>query len=231
MNKLTFLTESKNIDAIPYPYPAEKVLPDWFKNMGLKADKSKPNLMKNVSMKVCPGIQDTLKTGYIVPAWCDFYVDLSGPTVKFESASGENFFTAFSPNVGRNFPFPEDHEGVFLKFRSPWRLASNNNLSVIVSQPKYQFNLPWQMYEGIMDLGPYIADINFIITAKRGSILEFKRGDPLIHLFPFETANFKADVKAFDDTTLQKLERQVQLFKSFAFGGFFKTLYKNKKFE
>jgi hypothetical protein len=232
MKNINFVTESENIDAIPCPRPAVEFLPDWYKNMSSKMDENKPSHINNPTMKMCPGIYDILRIGYIVPAWCDFYIDLTSPEqgVGFESSSGEDFLSVFPISASRGFSFPEDHESLFLKFRTPWKIQSDDNLSVLVSQPKYQYNLPYTMYEGSMDVGPFIADINFIISVKKGSFIEFKRGDPLIHLIPFETNSFKSTIKPIDDSIYAEWKRQMRAMKSYALGGFLKTFHKTKKF-
>jgi hypothetical protein len=233
MKHLEFITDAENIGAIPHPAPADQFLPGWFKQMSSKMDEHKISHINNPTMKVCPGVHDILKMGYVIPAWCDFYVDLTTPEqgVGFEASSGEDFLDVFPISASRGFPFPADHEQLFLKFRSPWRVQSKENLSVLVSQPKYQCNLPYQVYEGSMDIGPYIADINFIITVKRGSYIEFKRGDPLLQLIPFTTESFESIITAVDDTIYANWKKQMRAIKSYAFGGFFNTFHKTKTYK
>ena len=231
MKKLTFLTDDINIDAIPYPAPASDFMPDWYKNMPSKANKEKRSNIFNASMKVCPGIHDIMRAGYIIPAWCDFYLDLTKHEAKFESSNGERFYSVMPQVANKNFPFPKGHETLFFKFRTPWRIESNSELSVLVTSPKYKFDLPYQMYEGVMDINPYIAELNFIISVPRGGYVEFKRGDPLIQIIPFATNSFTHTVKAIDNSMLTRINRQAQYFKSFAFGGFLKSLYRRKTFE
>jgi hypothetical protein len=231
MKKITFITDPINIDAIPYPVPAGKYTPDWFKSMGPKADVSKKSLINNVTMKVCPGVHDIFNVGYIIPAWCDFYIDITGGGLKFESSNNEQFLTVFPPPTSPGFPFPKTHQPTFFKFKTPWRIQSADPLTALVSQPKYQFDLPYQVYEGVMDIGPYVADLNFIISMEKNRYLEFKRGDPLLHVIPFSNDHFKASVGPIDDSLLLKLNRQMQAIKSYALGGYFKTLHKKKSYE
>ena len=104
-------------------------------------------------------------------------------------------------------------------------------MSVLVTEPKYRFNNLYTVYEGAMDVGPYIADVNFIISVKQGSYVEFKRGEPLVQLIPFETNNFKSEIKPKDDAIYATWKQQLRSMKSYAFGGFFKTFHKTKTFE
>lgn len=233
MKSLSFITDAENIGAIPHPVPASGCMPAWYKTMSSKMDEHKPSHINNPTMKVCPGIHDILKLGYMVPAWCDFYIDLTNPDrgVGFESSSGDDFLDIFPLSASRGFTFPEGHAPMFLKFRSPWRIQSTDNLSVLVTAPKYQFNNSYTVYDGAMDVGPFIADVNFIISVKQGSYIEFKRGEPLLQLIPFETNSFKSDVKPVDDSIYAKWKQQMRSMKSYAFGGFFKTFHKNKTFS
>jgi hypothetical protein len=232
MKHISFITDAENIGAIPHPVPAGECMPNWYKGMSAKMDEANPSYINNQTMKICPGIHDVLKLGYMIPAWCDFYIDLSNPDrgVAFESSTGDDFLDIFPLSSSRGFTFPEGHAPIFLKFRSPWRVQSNDNLSVLVTQPKYQFNKLYSVYDGAMDVGPFIADINFIISAKQGSYIEFKRGDPLVQLIPFETNSFKSEIKPVDDSIYATWKQQIRSMKSYAIGGFFKTFHKGKTF-
>lgn len=230
-NKIKFIADEQLIGAIPHPMPARHFVPDWFKNMGPRADTSKHSLINNMTMKMCPGVHDIFQLGYIIPAWCDFYIDIRNQKLAFEASNNENFLTVFPPQTAKNFPFPKNHETTFFKFKTPWRIESQKSFTALVSQPKYQFDKPYQMYEGVMDVGPYVADINFIISIQRNTCVEFKRGEPLIHIIPFTSESFKADVGPMDDSILLKLNRQMAAIKSHALGGYFKTLHKKKHYD
>lgn len=229
MKKITFYTAHENLKAIPYPAPAKEFLPDWWKEMPIKANDNKPTIINNVTMRACPGIRDAINLGYILPAWCDFFIDTR--SMHFESSTGENFLDIFPTSIAKNFPFPTDHEPIFLKFRSPWKVSSSKNMTLLIESPKFRFNLPYQIYDGSTDIGNHLTDINVMMSVKRDSIIEFKRGDPLLQLIPFETDNTKAEVKEMDTEKVKQWRQELRTMKSYAIGGFFKNFYQKKTFE
>lgn len=226
---LKFLTYNKYISSIPEIYPSANFMPDWYKGMSLKSIGRKPSYIQNVSVKACPGISSCLKTGYIVPAWCDFFIDVTD-TPYFESSLGTNFVTPFPNEIVKNLPFRDGHESFILKFNSPWKLVSDKKFPLLVTSPFFNFIEKCQVYDGIIDVGSHISDIHFIVSVKN-KITEWKRGEPLLQLVPLSPENFKSSICEYDDYWERKNQKQLSLVKSYAFGGYFKNFFRKRTYK
>ena len=87
--KIQFYTHEIHRETIPEPVPASKVFPEWYSSIELESrplfeiDGDEITRPGGGSIKRCPGVQDIMKTGYILRSWEDF--------VFRESDSGELF--------------------------------------------------------------------------------------------------------------------------------------------
>jgi hypothetical protein len=228
---LKFLTLEENLGSIPEPYSAAEYMPPWFKNMNVKTNPDKQSFINNVGIKACPGIHDILKLGYIVPSWCDFYLETTDTDIRFESSTGEKFFEMFPSVMSNGYPFPEGHINTFVRLKSPWKVQSASNVSLLISQPKLFHHPFYQVCEGSLDLGNHISDIHFILSVKRNSYIEFKKGEPLLQLIPFVNTEFSSKVLELDDKKIKQWKKEYKLLKSISWGGFFKSFHRKKIFK
>ena len=56
------------------PQPANKFLPEWYKNQKIFKKHDTLNSDKYLEAKRCPAIVEELTRGIVVPAWSDFYI-------------------------------------------------------------------------------------------------------------------------------------------------------------
>ena len=58
--------------------PAGDVLPEWWKkiNINQNVDLIDKRPLTSGTVKRCPGVMDILKSGWVVRAWCDIYVNI-----------------------------------------------------------------------------------------------------------------------------------------------------------
>ena len=51
--------------------PASEFVPEKFRNLPIKIKEGDHRIDDIFSVKICPGIQDYIGLGYVIPAWCD----------------------------------------------------------------------------------------------------------------------------------------------------------------
>lgn len=69
-----FFCANEDYGVIPEPYPARKLMPDWFKNLAPKIGGR--DALENSTIKRCPPFLDAMTTGWIIPLAADveFYL-------------------------------------------------------------------------------------------------------------------------------------------------------------
>ena len=186
---------------------AKDVYPDW-----VKSQKDRPAKEKFMN---CPGMVDYMKSGYIVPAWCDFKIKATrqGTTIiKTGPAAAE-----YKDNQPLDFklvdnftPIDKDEKGKFVtpglcnKMPVPWGVITKPGWSFYLIPAYYQnpFLKDLFMYPGVID-GDVFHQINWVFTALHEGEWEVSAGTPLLQIIPFKRETItaisgKATVAEFD---------------------------------
>ena len=74
-NEIVFWTDLKGLPDIVPIKESKHFIPEWFK----KAPSFLPEeneLTAMPTVKRCPGFIDFFKMGYVLPAWCDFHLEI-----------------------------------------------------------------------------------------------------------------------------------------------------------
>ena len=72
--KVYFETENWAVRMYAHIRPASEFMPGPCKKMPTCVDKQKHKIDSDQTIKACPGIGDFMKTGYVIPAWCDMEI-------------------------------------------------------------------------------------------------------------------------------------------------------------
>lgn len=181
------MLEDKNI----LPQPANKYIPEWFKNMPVELKgfnhnfKKLPNLR---TVKSCPSFTDVFKNGYVIPCPFDVWlhikengdVDWRTPddNFKIEIHPNDQFINHAKTNVRKVF-----------KISNPFRIVTPKGWSVMQLPMFYHFNPDFYVPYGIIDTDRH-HEINqqIFYTSKEDEIL-IKKGTPLNYLIPFKRSN------------------------------------------
>jgi hypothetical protein len=232
MNTVEFITNELYLDTIPHPVPAARFFPDWYKKMPAKADESSPLISGNTSMKMCPGIFDAFCMGYIIPAWCDFSIHLSPDSKNtLETQWKDTMIDVFDEKVGSKFAFEASEERTFIRIITPWSIKTTPGSSVLLTNPKWRPELKHKIYEGVVDADMFIQDIHVIVTMKKYSSLEIKKGDPLCQVIPFTRDPWTMKAEAWTDESAKLKEKGRILKDSHLAGGYRKEFWQEKVYK
>ena len=82
-NKIIFWSVIKGLEEVVPPQPAKNYIPEWWKNTpsfipNMEVDRPRPR--ERATIKVCPSVQDWFLQGYVLPMWCDLYLEINEDT-------------------------------------------------------------------------------------------------------------------------------------------------------
>jgi hypothetical protein len=164
--------------------PADSFVPNWFKNLPTTADTGTG--VPGGTLKLCPGISETFKTGIVIPVWCDLFVDFTNNKLRTEPAE----MASQHPNWqwGNNPAFKDFHH---LKIGSPWKFKEKTGAKFIMTNmfwnhPSIDYIIPNGMIEF-----KYQTTTNINIWIPKGGFAPKKSftlvaGAPLVQIIPLE---------------------------------------------
>lgn len=187
MIEVKFLCRKEDQGKMPEPYPARKLMPDWYKHLPQKLDPEKP-FKNNSTIKRCAPFLDALCAGWIIPLVGD---------VEIKTDSGAK---NISWNTEFHRPLIENHgygqvsgnpnsDKPPLKFLNWWAIKVPKGISLLFVPPLNRPDFRFQCFSGIVDAGymgdGYLEFINFpfYFTQPNYSGI-IKAGTPLVQVIP-----------------------------------------------
>jgi len=214
--------------------PASEFVPEKFKQIPAFVDKQHHMVDSVKTVRVCPGINQYMGLGYVIPAWCDIEL--------IPDETSENIQIRYSdPNFKPDFHYKEQLNNLLdkkfsvrvpIKLDNPWRIYTAKNWSLMYVPMLYWDDRNWEALPGITDndIGPLGCPINIMLKEPKYTLI--KQGEPLVQLVPI----YRQEVLAkTSDITKVALLRHKALdalrFKSFKGWGKFMSDRKNYKLD
>ena len=195
-NKIIFWTNAKGLPDIVPIRESKYFIPDWFK----KVPSFLPGgneLTDPPTVKRCPSFIDFFKTGYVLPAWCDFHLKIEEDKFYVQTP-GENAFPAgFHPSNQFIDHLPEhEKKNVKLVFKpnNPWKAKTPKGVKMLQLPMSYHFNPDFYVLTGVLDTCITHQFHPQIIFNRAGEFL-IKRGTPLAMYIPIRTEEFDLVVR------------------------------------
>ncbi len=240
--KIVFWTDDGQIATSSPPYPAKNHTLDWLKQMppyiagDIPTEKTDICIADRINrtIKTCPGINDMLSCGYIVPLWTDIIV-------SYDCYAGQIALRCFDEKTEHHF----HKTAQFLtcpvhKTVSPYKAVINLHTPWMVKLPQgfssYIYHPYWTETDEFFSVMPGIVDhdsfhvLNLIIRWNKLGKGEYllKKGTPIAQILPFRREKFEMDITHGEDKRPQDHHLHQ------AFDGFFRKYralaWKKKKF-
>lgn len=249
--KINFYCREKYNGMVPEPIPSNKKFPKWFSDLPLNSKKFKYEILddnprtlinsnSDNNVKKCLGIQDILKTGYIIPAWADFIFREEENGSLFINWM-ENYFndTKYDSHGVKQFSTMPNKPiyGHFGKIFTPWIITTDPGVSCLVTDPVWHRNKSFTSATAIVhtDNVPlnlaWFFEWNYKIKSKM-NIDEIEidkqvvsKGEPLIHIIPFYRKNFSSKINYVNEEKWESLKFSAVAKSSDSMGG--QCPYKN----
>jgi len=181
--------------------PAMTFMPEWFKKMPAQYMKKimTPDIGKGAplsSTRLCPGLVEYFKKGFIVPLWSDLLIDVSrkGKEVKWfwKFADDEYKLDVHSPEQFLNYVPGHAQKTIHMVFKviSPWTVQLPKGYSMYQLPVYYQFDPNFHVLPGIFP-GDTYSELHSQLCVTTLDQFIIKRGTPIAHYVPFKREDFK----------------------------------------
>jgi hypothetical protein len=215
---IEFIAAEDDYQVIPEPYPARKLIPDWYKKLDNKLSKG----FESSTIKRCPPFLDIMQMGWIIPLAADVYFKVN------EDCSGIEYEWKYHKNLVENHGLDQlsgvvkhpSHPVPPLKFLNYWQIKVKPGWSVCFVPPFNRADPRFECVSGLVDCDKYPEYINFPFIWKEPNFEGIlKAGTPLVQVIPVPRKVLKKDFKCrrqskkeLDD--LQKVRRKRSSYES-----------------
>jgi hypothetical protein len=205
--KIEFLCFQEDFGNIPAPYPARKLIPEWYKALPMRLH---PGL-ESGTVKRCPPFLDAMTAGWIIPLVADVQIKTNG------DASYVEYDTQFHRSMIENHnhlqitsskcPNPVDPKPP-IKFMNWWAIKCPPGYSLLFVPPLNRPDPRFTIMSGLVDADGYFEFINFPFVFNEPNfhgIIE--AGTPLAQVIPIkrDTMFKESIVRAFTDRDIKDL--------------------------
>lgn len=201
---IEFVCQEKLYDVIPEPLPANKVLPDWYRELNGKMG---PGLSQS-TVKRCAPFLDAITMGWIIPLAGEIEFHYNTETGEYDA--DQKFSETLidhhdSAQIGgENNPL--GHLPV-LKFVNHWAMKVPDGYSVLVIPPLNRFEPRFQVFSGVVDADNYFNQVNFPFVWTGGDFHGvIERGTPMVQVIPFKRDGIIGDGTIRSMTSEEALE-------------------------
>jgi hypothetical protein len=183
----------------PPPYPANKEIPDWFKQMPVDAPGVPSGTVKN-----CPPFIEAMTCGYIIPLAADLKLSVDRAGV-FQSHVAADFgtsgyFDILTPHNAMQTKGAPFGNVPVMKVFNPWLIRTPPGYSTLFMQPVNRFQMLFFPLAGLVETDLFYREVNFpcVLAIQRGSTLEIPKGTPLVQAIPIKRDEFQSEFVPLD---------------------------------
>jgi hypothetical protein len=231
--KITF-TNTVDWDIEP-PKPAEKCLPNWYKETPsyINDKKTPPSFMPEGSntsstIKRCMPVFDVITMGYIIDLPADVYVytkiNENGDKYQVFEWAALNLINFHATVQASKHPLANTH--AYPKFNNPWAIKTPKGYSTLFVQPFHRKSV-FTIFSGVVDTDVCSTPVNFPFVLNdvnfEGLI---PKGTPIVQVIPFKRDSWKMSLGSVKEKIeLKKISNKLDS----KFFDKYKSLFWNKK--
>jgi len=215
--KINFYPAQEDVfGIIDEPVPAINMLPDWYKSMSPRIDKSKAKMLKdtgkNVTIKKCIPVFDAISGGYLITLPCDVIFNPKDEGYIFDYQWNSNFsaVSQHGQEQIRGLPVPEGFDSKPLKWMNPWVIETPKGYSSWITHPSGRYDLPFTTMTGFVDTDKHPMPVNFPFFLKKDFVGVIKMGTPIAQIIPMKRDSWASSVK--NDYPTKKINFRKRLY-------------------
>ena len=178
--------------------PAKEFIPDWWKRVQRKIN----SLDDKGTVRNCPSFPEYINQGFVVPLWCDLYLEIEQEgTWKWRTPDKNFSFSTHSNTQFRDWlpQHMQDNTSMVVKPSCPWRVKTPPGWSVWQLPMYYHYNPMFETLPGII-WSDIHHEINQQMLFKRYGEFFIPRGTPLAMYVPFERNKYTYDISGPNST-------------------------------
>ena len=207
-NKIVFWSDLRGLPDIVPIKESKHFIPEWFKNTPAFPSHA-DELLSIPTIKRCPGFIDFFKMGYVLPAWCDFHLNI-----------GENQGEAKTPHDGfstgvhaptQYIDYLPEHakKNAKLAFKPacPWNVKTPKGIKMLELPMLHHHNPDFYTLGGLIDTQIFHEMNPVWIFTKTGKFF-IKRGTPLSMFIPIRTEEFDVVIREQTEEDVDAMVKQ-----------------------
>lgn len=195
-------------DNIAKPYPANKYIPDSYKQQ--------PSIIHDTdqdirTIKLCQPFIDGMTNGYVIPFPEDLTIKVLGKYDAEGEDKGKAWFSKHGPLQYGKMWFKDR---LVIKITSPWIIKTPPGYSCYFSHPNGYNIKPFYAIPSVIDTDSYEINPAFpmiYMDIKVGCDIHIKKGTPMIQVHPFKRENWQATFS--EEDTGEYLQRQQEFWR------------------
>lgn len=206
---IEFLCHKEDFGVIPEPYPARKLMPEWYKEVPPRIE-GKVSL-RNSTIKRCAPFLDAMSIGWIIPlaADVDFQVNADASGLTFSSAFYRPMVESHSrPQIEASVKHPESPKPP-MKWLNWWIIKVPKDYSILFVPPLNRPDSRFQCISGLVDVDGYFEFINFPFFFTQPNYTGIvQQGTPLVQAIPIHRSMLgrESSSRGMNPTDLASLE-------------------------
>jgi len=245
--KIIKFTDTIGVPKEYCPKPANKFVPDWYKNLesytnGIKQPDGDGGTTGTA--KKCMPIFDAISSGYILTTHVDVWVK-QVPQIPQGIVTDENTDMSIFPtqpfyewpSLGAlgfhpieqapQHPGKGAHTLAYPKWINPFAIKTPPGYSVLFVQPLHRESM-FTILPGIVDTDKYVAPVNFPFVLNEADKFEglIPAGTPMAQVIPFKRDSWKMEIGSKE---LIQEAKKVTLLKNTKFFDGYKTFFRQNK--
>ena len=239
--KVTFIDKSDAIPEIFFPYPAARLLPQWYKDLSpwAEAHPDSNNYYSKLgtqTAKRCIPMFDALSSGYLIPLPFDIHVSKrTDGSIEYEwpDLMGDS-----NPSVGVTF-HSKDQISTYKKAEpfydipkliTPWAFSTPRGYSMLFIPPMNRDDLKIEVFSGIIDTDKFnsTGSFPFLLSDPNFEGL-IPAGTPFAQAIPFKREDF--EMRMGDDSDRKKTRLSDATVGRFFKDGYRKIMHSKKSYK
>ena len=196
--KIHWWTTIEGVEKVTPVLPAKEFIPDWWKRVQRKIN----SLDDKGTVRNCPSFPEYINQGFVVPLWCDLYLEIEQEgTWKWRTPDKNFSFSTHSNTQFRDWlpQHMQDNTSMVVKPSCPWRVKTPPGWSVWQLPMYYHYNPMFETLPGII-WSDIHHEINQQMLFKRYGEFFIPRGTPLAMYVPFERNKYTYDISGPNST-------------------------------
>jgi hypothetical protein len=219
MKIIKFIPETEMAqEVVSSPVPAKSIIPDWYKKLSRKTDKSflwrTPTGNSNLTIKSCVPVLDAMSSGYIITLSADIYA------TRDERYSQRLMWDATRTLVSEHGSMqygdmvaPEGYEKNPYKWETDWIIKTPKKYSLLFIHPHYRFDLPFITLPGLVDTDKYGLPLNLPFFLKEDFEGLIPKGTPIAQVIPIKREKWIHLLKKYsikEKYNIDKLKNKIE---------------------
>lgn len=194
-----YRTTDLSEEAIPYPEPASKFVPEWYRKSSSHINENQGpkvsihgNVDGNLTVKRCVPFFDAMTSGYMLTLPADI-VFLKPENNEHRVAWSVSYDVVGTHSIdqAQRMPIPNGYSRVIFKWLSNFRIETPAGYSCMFNHPNFMYDSPFMTISGIVDTDKHPIPVNFPFFIKDGFEGIIEKGTPICQITPFKRESWK----------------------------------------